>query len=147
MRQYPTRPWVGIGVVVHKGHDILLIKRAKAPNKGLWSLPGGAQDLGETIAEGAAREVLEETAIVTTDHCVIDCLDSIHKDSQGQIEYHYTLVEISCLYHSGTLRALDDALSAKWVPFNQIQNMELPKNTQMIIEKSYRSRKASFTDE
>lgn len=147
MRQYPTRPWVGIGVVVHKGHDILLIKRAKAPNQGLWSLPGGAQDLGETIAQGAAREVCEETGVITKDHTVIDCLDSIHLDADGQVEYHYSLIEVSCLYQSGTLRALDDALDAKWVPFSQIQQLNLPKNTQMIIEKSYLSRKASLTDE
>ncbi|WP_038012872.1 NUDIX hydrolase [Terasakiella pusilla] len=147
MRQYPARPWVGIGVVVHKGQDILLIKRSKAPNKGVWSLPGGAQDLGETIIEGAKREVLEETNIETCDHFLIDCLDSIHRDQQGKVEYHYTLIEISCLYQSGILRALDDATNAKWVPFDQIQGMNLPKNTQLIIEKSYLSRKASLTDE
>lgn len=147
MRQYPTRPWVGIGVVVHKDHDILLIKRSKAPNKGVWSLPGGAQDLGETIMNGAMREVLEETGLVTYDHQVIDCLDSIHRDEEGKVEYHYTLIEVSCLYQSGELRALDDAADAKWVPFDQIQELNLPKNTQMIIEKSYLSRKASLTDE
>lgn len=147
MREYPNRPWVGIGVVVHKGEDILLIKRAKAPNKGRWSLPGGAQHLGETIFEGAAREVYEETNITITTPKVIDCLDSIHKDDLDKVQYHYSLIEISCNYQAGKLQAQDDALEAQWVPYDRLHDFDLPQNTHEVIMKSYLSRKASLTEE
>ncbi len=146
MRTYPTRPWVGIGIVVHKDDKILLIKRAKAPNMGQWSLPGGAQNIGETVFEGAIREVLEETGIATQDHRFLDVVDSIHKDTQGKIEFHYTLIEISCLYKHGTLCAQDDASDARWVSKDQLAEYNLWHETQRIIEKSYLSRKASLTE-
>ncbi|WP_135078358.1 NUDIX hydrolase [Terasakiella sp. SH-1] len=146
MRTYPQRPWVAIGVVVHKGDNILLIKRAKEPNKGRWSLPGGAQDLGETVFAGAAREVFEETAIQTTDHCLIDVVDSIHRDDENRVLYHYTLIEISCLYQDGTLKASDDALEAIWAPYHKISSYDLREDTLRIITQSYLSRKASLTE-
>lgn len=147
MRTYPNRPWVGLGVIVHKDNEILLIKRAKEPNIGRWSLPGGAQNVGETVFEGSAREVLEETNIITFDHTLIDVVDSIHLDQDNKIKYHYTLIEVSCLYKSGIVRAQDDAQEACWVRLDDINNYDLLKETLRIIELSYLSRKASLTDE
>ena len=62
-REFPDRPIVGVGVVVWRGDRVLLIQRGKAPRQGQWSLPGGAQELGETVVEAAVREVLEETGL------------------------------------------------------------------------------------
>ena len=59
-REYPDRPWVGVGVVVWQGDRVLLIRRGRAPRLGQWGLPGGAQSVGETLFEAAAREVLEQ---------------------------------------------------------------------------------------
>ena len=50
-RRYPRRPIVGVGVVVVRGDRVLLIRRGKPPRQGQWSLPGGAQELGETVEE------------------------------------------------------------------------------------------------
>lgn len=147
MRTYPERPWVGIGIVVHKDENILLIKRAQPPYAGSWSLPGGAQDLGETVFEGAFREVLEETGIKTHDHRFIDIVDSIHHDKNGKVQYHYTLVEVSCLHQSGQPLAYDDAADARWVKYDDLAAYNLRDETMRIITWSYRSRKASLTDE
>ena len=56
-REYPDRPWVGIGVIAFRGESVLLAQRGKPPRIGLWSLPGGAQHLGEG-AEAAAEAML-----------------------------------------------------------------------------------------
>ena len=147
MRTYPDRPWIGIGVVVHKNDKILLIKRGKEPNKGQWSLPGGAQRVGEGVFECAYREVFEETGVSTHDHQFIDTVDSIHHDEDGRIKFHYTLIEVSCLFVDGGLIAADDADDAKWVPYARIKNFVEWPETLRIIEKSYLSRKASLTEE
>ena len=66
-RTYPDRPWVGVGVIVVRGTtEVLLIQRAQPPNQGQWTLPGGGQDLGETVFETAVREVYEETGWTIT---------------------------------------------------------------------------------
>ena len=60
---------MGVGAVVWRGERVLLIRRGKPPRAGQWSLPGGAQQLGETLLEAVTREVREETGLELVDTC------------------------------------------------------------------------------
>src|ERR1700738_2736259 len=62
-REYPERPLVGVGGVVIDNGRALLIRRASEPLRGEWSIPGGMLELGETLEQGVARELLEETGL------------------------------------------------------------------------------------
>ncbi|CAK0775025.1 8-oxo-dGTP diphosphatase [uncultured Gammaproteobacteria bacterium] len=121
-REYPNRPWVGVGVVVWQGDEILLVRRANPPRVGQWGLPGGAQALGETLFEAAAREVLEETGVVVAPYAVITAVDGITRDRRGVVQFHYTLIEIAAECRSGEVRAADDATEARWVRFEDVSN-------------------------
>jgi len=113
-REYPDRPWVGVGVVVWRGDRVLLIRRGKAPRLGQWSLPGGAQSVGETVFETAAREVLEETGLVVIPTGIVTVVDAITPDAEGCVHYHYTLIEVSAESAEGEAVCADDALEACW---------------------------------
>jgi ADP-ribose pyrophosphatase YjhB (NUDIX family) len=53
-----------VGAIVHdRGHRLLLIRRAHEPGRGLWSLPGGRVEPGETEHEAVVREIAEETGL------------------------------------------------------------------------------------
>ena len=75
-REYPQTPLVGIGVVVLRGEEVLLIRRARPPRQGEWSLPGGLQQLGETVFDAAVREVREETAVLVRPLGVVACVSA-----------------------------------------------------------------------
>src|ERR1700674_6067443 len=62
-REYPERPVVGIGGVIIDQGRTLLIRRGSEPLRGEWSIPGGTLEIGESLQEGVARELLEETGI------------------------------------------------------------------------------------
>ena len=62
-RQYPERPIVGVGAVIVQDGKVLVVKRKYEPLAGRWSLPGGTLELGETLEEGVAREMREETGL------------------------------------------------------------------------------------
>ena len=85
-REYPDRPFVGVGMIVFRDHEVLIVKRDKDPNKGHWSIPGGKQMLGETVAKAAKRELLEETGVKVGPILLVDVVDAIIPDTEGKIK-------------------------------------------------------------
>lgn len=79
-REYPDRPIAGVGVVVLRDHEVLMIRRGRAPRRGQWSIPGGKQELGETWRETAVREVREETGVEIEILGIVDVVDAIIRD-------------------------------------------------------------------
>ena len=120
---YPTRPHVGIGVVVWRGDQVLLVKRRNPPHQGHWSLPGGKQQLGETIFHAAVREVREETGLDVRPLDIITALDAISRDAAGQVEFHYTLVEVAAEALDGEASAADDVSDVRWATPDEIDKL------------------------
>ncbi len=141
-REYPSRPWVGVGVVVWRGNDVLLIRRGSQPNRGQWGLPGGAQAVGETLFEAAAREVLEETGLAVTPCAIITACDGISRDDAGRVRYHYTLVEVSATCgNDSEPQASDDALEARWVALEEVNTLIEWSETLRVIMLSAQQRR------
>lgn len=135
-RLYPTRPIVGIGVVVWRDDKVLLVRRGKPPRKGQWSLPGGAQKVGETINEAAVREVREETGLRVDVLGLVDAVDSIERDPDGRVRYHYTLVDVCALSKEGDLMAGGDAEDVAWMGLGELADLGLWTETTRIIQLS-----------
>ena len=135
-REYPTRPLVGIGVVVWRGPEVLLIQRGKRPRLGEWSLPGGAQKLGETVHEAARREVREETGLEVEITGLIDVVDAIVPDGGGKIRYHYTLIDLAAEWRAGEPAPGGDAAAAIFVDASELRPYDLWGETLRIIRLS-----------
>jgi ADP-ribose pyrophosphatase YjhB (NUDIX family) len=133
-REYPPRPIVGVGVVVWKDDRVLLVRRGKPPRQGQWSLPGGAQRLGETLGETARREVQEETGLEVRLTGLVDALDSIERDGDGGVRYHYTLVDFAAEWQEGTARAGGDAAEVGWFGLAELARLGLWSETLRVIE-------------
>jgi ADP-ribose pyrophosphatase YjhB (NUDIX family) len=113
-RDYPTRPMVGLLAIVRRGDRFLLVRRAREPNKGRWGFPGGVQELGEAVVDGARRELAEETALLAGGGQAITTLDAIDRDDAGRIRYHYTLIVVLMRDVTGEPVAGDDAAEVGW---------------------------------
>jgi len=131
------RPLVGVGVVVLKGtlggERVLLIRRAKQPRQGSWSLPGGRQRLGEKVRDAAVREVREETGLDVEIIALLDVVDSLTRDTTGAVTYHYTLVDFLAEWRAGDPQAGDDAAEAIWADPRGLQPYDLWDETRRII--------------
>lgn len=138
-REYPERPFVGVGVVVLHRDEVLLVQRGKAPNKGQWSIPGGKQMLGETVMEAVHRELLEETGVKIEKTALLDVVDVIVLDGIGKIKYHYTLVDYQAEWLSGECRSGDDADAVKWFTFEELNSLGLLEITREVILKAFRN--------
>lgn len=132
-RLYPARPFVGVGAVVFKDRQVLLVRRGRAPRKGLWSLPGGLQEIGETVFAAARREVLEETGLTIEVMELVDVVDSITRDAEDRARYHYTLVDVRAEWRAGEAVAGDDAEAVAWAPLDDLARYDLWAETERVI--------------
>jgi len=110
----PPHPRVGVGCLVWKDGQVLLIRRGKPPGYGEWSLPGGSQELGETLFAAAEREVMEETGVRAQARSVLTAVDNIVHDADGRLAFHYTIVDVEADWIAGDPVPGDDALDARW---------------------------------
>lgn len=135
-RLYPSLPIVGVGAVILRNGEVLIVRRANPPLQGAWSIPGGALDLGETLRHGIAREVLEETGLVVEVGPLLDVFDSIHADDAGRTMYHYVLVDFLCRPGSGTASAASDACELRWARPEELAALGMKQVTIDLIRKA-----------
>jgi ADP-ribose pyrophosphatase YjhB (NUDIX family) len=134
IRTYPAVPLVGVGAIVFRQGRVLLVRRAKDPRRGEWSLPGGLQKLGETVAEAARREVFEETALRVRILDLVDVVDLIERDEgDGRVRYHYTLVDLVACWQGGEIRPGSDAAEAIWADVDALAHYGLWAETTRVI--------------
>ncbi|MFO1068056.1 MAG: NUDIX hydrolase [Geminicoccaceae bacterium] len=133
-REFPERPIVGIGVVVWRGSRVLLIRRGKPPRVGQWSLPGGAQHVGETVEAAGRREVLEETGLPLAAIELLTVVDLIERATDDRVRYHYTLVDFVAEAGDGEPVPGDDAAEARWFAMDELPGLGLWTETLRIID-------------
>jgi 8-oxo-dGTP diphosphatase len=139
-REFPECPIIGVGAVIVDRNRVLLVQRGREPSKGKWSLPGGGRELGESLTDGLAREVTEETGLIVETVELIELLERIVKqpDSEGgRIRYHYVIADYLCRVAGGELHAGSDADAVRWVEraeWNSHSALALDPITVRVIE-------------
>jgi 8-oxo-dGTP diphosphatase len=136
-RDYPKRPIVGVAAVIIEDDRVVLVRRGRPPAYGEWSLPGGAVEPGETLEEAVVREVAEEIGLSVEVMEVVAVLDRIFRDQEGEVQYHYVLIDFLCRKTGGTLQASSDAISCSQVPFSALAQYNLTKETRGVINRAY----------
>jgi 8-oxo-dGTP diphosphatase len=136
-REFPSRPIVGIGIVVIKqdsrGDQVLLCQRGKPPNLGSWTLPGGAQEVGETCEDAARRELSEECGLLVGPLHFCAYVDTIRRDADGRVRFHYTILDFAARWESGEPIAGSDVTAAIWAPLDALEPYELWSEAHRVI--------------
>ena len=136
LRKYPARPIIGVGGIIIRGDEVLLVKRGKEPGLGEWSIPGGAVRTGETLKEAVVREVLEETHLEVEAFTLVKVLERIFREPEGRVSYHYVLVDFLCRYERGELQPDTDAQDARFVPLAELPSYNLVSVTLEVIRRA-----------
>lgn len=125
---YPDAPRVAVGAVVIHDDKVLLVLRKQAPSKDMWAIPGGSVELGETLAEAASREVFEETGLTVETGEIVLTFESIQRDPEGRVQYHYVIVDLLAepLDAHQPLRAADDVADAAWFSLAELERGQIP---------------------
>lgn len=140
-RHYPDQPLAGVGAVIFRGEEVLLVRRGQEPALGSWSLPGGLVELGETLPGALSREIAEETGLTVHILGVTAVLERIFPDDAGKIAYHYVLIDYLCDYLAGEPRPGSDITAAQFVAMPDLDRFVLPRLTLEVIRRAWEQKR------
>ena len=131
--QTMQRPVTGASVAVFKDGAVLLVQRGRDPYKGFWTLPGGSQELGETLEQAARRELLEETGLRAGKLELAEIFEPMLRDADGKVERHFVLAVHVCREFGGEPAAGDDAAALRWCALERLAGQRMTPGTAEII--------------
>jgi 8-oxo-dGTP diphosphatase len=143
-REYPERPVVGIGGVIIDQGRALLIRRGSEPLLGEWSIPGGTLELGESLQEGVARELLEETGVEVRVLDLIEIFDRIYlQDGSAGTgvkrgpRFHFVIADYLCERLSGDPRAGSDVTDVAFAHEDELTRFHLTETATRVVKKAF----------
>ena len=132
----PPRPQAGVSICVVRDGRALLVQRSCQPLRGLWSLPGGRIEWGETLHEAALRELAEETAVEAEIRMLLDSVDVIQRDRANVVQYHYVLTTFGAVWRAGEPVAGSDAAAVRWVESAGLDDLPMTPGTAHLIRRA-----------
>jgi len=152
-REYPERPVIGVGGVIIDRGRVVLIRRGNEPLLGEWSIPGGTLEVGETLQEGVARELLEETGIEVRVLELIEVFDRIYRENgpagardKKKPRFHYVIADYLCECIGGQPHAGSDVTDLAFAREDELAKFQLTETATRILKKAFamhRTRTAS----
>lgn len=139
-REYPDKPFIGVGAVIVQNNRALLIRRGQQPLLGEWSLPGGVLECGETLREAVIREAREETGLIVEPGEMLGVYERIIRGEDrggdgARVRYHYVLIDYLCRPVGGALKAGSDAAEAGWFTREELPPLRLAYDANDVVRK------------
>lgn len=132
-RAYPTRPFLAVSAAIYRDGRVLLVRRARAPGRDLFSLPGGVVEAGETLAEAVTREVQEETSLTVEPIRLAGHREVIVRDAEGRVERHFVILSFACRWRAGEPASSEEVAEARWVKPDEIAGLKTTGGLSEII--------------
>jgi 8-oxo-dGTP diphosphatase len=114
-RSYPERPFLAVSAAIVRAGQILVVRRARPPAQGLFSLPGGVVESGETLAQALIREVREETSLAIEPVALAGFRETITRDRDGRVERHFVILPFAARWRAGEVALNEELSEARWL--------------------------------
>jgi 8-oxo-dGTP diphosphatase len=137
-RAYPDRPFLAVSAAIVREGRILLVRRARSPGRGLFSLPGGVVEAGETLNEAVAREVREETGLTVDPVMLAGHREAIVRDADGRVRRHFVILAFACRWVAGEAGPSDEVAEARWLLPEEVGSLETTEGLADIIAAAMR---------
>ncbi len=134
-REYPDHPFVGVGALVHRGGKVLLVRRAKEPNRGKWIIPGGLVELGEPLEDAVVREMKEELGIDVKIDRMLDIANEVVFDESKRVKYHYVLIDFLVSPIQDEVILNDESSAYQWFAAESVLDLDTTANTKKMVRK------------
>lgn len=146
-RAYPQRPFLAVSAAIFRSGKVLLVRRARAPATGVYTLPGGVVEVGETLIEAVAREVLEETALTVDPIALAGHRDVLVRDDAGKILRHFVVLPFAARWVSGEFTPSEELAEGMWVNPRTVAGFKTTDGLADVIATAYRLARAGAVAE
>ena len=114
-RTYPQRPYLAVSAAIIRDGKVLVVRRARNPALGIYTLPGGGVETGETLMQAVTREVREETSMDIEPVALAGHREAIVRDAQGRVERHFVILCFAARWLSGEPVLNEELDDARWL--------------------------------
>jgi ADP-ribose pyrophosphatase YjhB (NUDIX family) len=132
-RTYPARPYLAVSAAVFRDGRVLIVRRAQPPAHGLYTLPGGGVELGETLADAVIREVREETGLEIEPLMLAGYRQLIARDGAGRIERHFVILPFAALWIAGEVSLNEELAEARWLKPSELSGLKTTEGLADIV--------------
>ncbi len=132
-RTYPVRPYLAVSAAIFRQGRVLIVRRARPPAHGLFTLPGGGVELGETLEEAVIREVREETALGIETVGLAGYRQAIARDAEGRVERHFVILPFAARWIDGEISLNEELAEGHWLEPAEISGLETTEGLAQIV--------------
>jgi 8-oxo-dGTP diphosphatase len=136
-RSYPARPILAVSAAILRDGKVLLARRARGAAMGLFSLPGGVVEIGETLVEAVVREVREETSLTIEPIALAGYREAISRDHQGRIERHFVILPFAARWLAGEASLNEELSEARWLHPAEIAGLPTTEGLAEIVATAF----------
>jgi ADP-ribose pyrophosphatase YjhB (NUDIX family) len=136
-RAYPQRPFLAVSAAIVRDGKILVVRRARAPAHGLYTLPGGVVEVGETLVEAVAREVLEETGMTVEPVALAGFREAVARDAQDRVERHFVILCFAARWISGEPKLNEELAEARWLKPEELTPLNTTEGLAEIVAAAF----------
>ena len=134
----PPRPMLAASVGVFREGRVLIAERLVEPAKGLFTFPGGRVELGETLAEAAIRELMEETGVTAEVVGFVDHVEHVARDASGAVVFHAVICAFAARWIAGEPHSTDEIGQTIWARPEDVARWPTTRGLPGIVAKARR---------
>jgi len=136
-RSYPSRPYLAVSAAIIRDGKILIVRRARPPAYGLFTLPGGGVEVGETLHAAVMREVREETGLTIEPLGLAGYREAIARDGDGRIERHFVILPFAARWLAGDVALNEELAEARWLVPAELAGLETTEGLADIVRAAF----------
>jgi ADP-ribose pyrophosphatase YjhB (NUDIX family) len=137
-RSYPERPFLAVSAAIVRAGEVLVVRRARAPADGLFSLPGGVVEIGETLTQALIREVREETSLAIEPVGLAGFREAITRDRDGRVERHFVILPFAARWLAGEPVLNEELSEARWLRPAELAGLPTTPGLGEIVASAFR---------
>ena len=136
-RAYPDRPFLAVSAAIIRDGRVLVARRARGPAYGIWTMPGGVVEAGETLIEALIREIAEETAMVVEPVALAGYRDVVVRDDDKRVSRHFVIMCFATRWISGEPQLNEELAEARWLKLEELAELKTTEGLAEIVAAAF----------